>query len=267
MQVKVLFFGRLKELVGAAEEQVELPAGASVADLAAHYRGRVAQWSEFQPSLAVAVNQEYTDEEARLKAGDEVAFLPPVSGGAETSPPSRDRIELVRAPIATAEIVAALKAPGDGAVVVFDGIVRDHSGEPRSGGERSGRGLQLQSAQPERGERKTLYLDYEAYEPMALAALRGIAREIHARFDVDAVALVHRLGRLAIGESSVLIAVSSAHRAAAFEACRYALEQVKRTVPIWKKEYFAGGAVWVEGAPLRAGRETAGSAAGPRGSR
>jgi len=238
VQVKVLFFGRLKDLVGAAEEQVELPAGASVADLAAHYRSRVARWSEFQPSLAVAVNQEYADEEARLKAGDEVAFLPPVSGGGQAEPgPSRDRIELVHSPIATAEIVAALKSPGDGAVVVFDGIVRDHS-----------------------GARKTLYLDYEAYEPMALAALRKIARELHARFDVDAVAIVHRLGRLEIGETSVLIAVSSAHRAAAFDACRHAIEQVKRTVPIWKKEYFAGGEVWVEGQPLQAGKEAAGPA-------
>jgi molybdopterin synthase catalytic subunit len=247
VQVKVLFFGRLKDLVGAAEEQVELPAAASVADLAAHYRGRVAQWSEFQPSLAVAVNQEYAGEETRLKAGDEVAFLPPVSGGGVAEPAgSRDCVELTRAPIHAEEIVAALKAPSDGAVVVFDGIVRDHS-----------------------GERKTLYLDYEAYEPMALAALREIARDLHTRFEVDALALVHRLGRLAIGETSVLIAVSSAHRAAAFDACRHAIERVKRTVPIWKKEYFADGAVWVEGEPLRAARETAGSTlgAGPRRNR
>jgi len=260
VQVKVLFFGRLKELVGAAEEQVEMPAGASVADLAAHYRGRVARWSEFQPSLAVAVNQEYADEEACLKSGDEVAFLPPVSGGAEREPgQGRDRIELVHSPIATAEIVAALKSPGDGAVVVFDGIVRDHSGAPRSSGERSARELALQPSQPAAaGRRKTLYLDYEAYQPMALAALGEIARDLHARFDVDVVAIVHRLGRLEIGETSVLIAVSSAHRAAAFDACRHAIEQVKRTVPIWKKEYCADGEVWVAGQPLPARREAAG---------
>jgi len=107
------------------------------------------------------------------------------------------------------------------------------------------------------GARKTLYLDYEAYEPMALAALREIAAELHARFDVDAVAIVHRLGRLEIGETSVLIAVSSAHRAAAFDACRRAIEQVKRAVPIWKKEYFADGEGWVEGQPLPARREAA----------
>jgi molybdopterin synthase catalytic subunit len=245
VQVRVLFFGRLKELVGAAEEEVELPAGASVADLAALYRSRVASWTEFQVSLAVAVNQEYANLEARLEAGDEVAFLPPVSGGAAPEQArNRDRIELVRAPIATGEIVNGLKAPGDGAVVVFDGIVRDHS-----------------------GARKTLHLDYEAYEPMALAALGEIARELHSHFEVDAVALVHRLGRLEIGETSVLIAVSSAHRAAAFEACRHAIEQVKRTVPIWKKEYFADGAVWVEGHPLPAGREAVASAGRGTGAR
>ena len=272
MQVKVLFFGRLKDLVGADEERVELPAGASVGDLAAHYRGRVERWSEFQPSLAVAVNQEYADEEARLNAGDEVAFLPPVSGGAESRPAeARDRVALTHAPIAAAEIVAALKSPGDGAVVVFDGIVRDHSGGPRSGDERSSREHGLQPSQPAAaGRRKTLYLDYEAYQPMALAALRVIIRELRARFDVDAVAIVHRLGRLEIGETSVLIAVSSAHRAAAFDACRHAIEQVKRTVPIWKKEYFADGAVWVEGQPLpsplaagQAGREAAPARRGP----
>lgn len=229
MQVKVLFFGQLKDLVGRAEDEVELPAGARVADLVSHYQRRVARWEEFRPSLAVAVNQEYAESTAPLRAGDEVAFLPPVSGGAE-----RDRVELTRAPIATAEIIAALKAPADGAVVVFDGIVRNHS-----------------------GQRQTLYLDYEAYEPMALAAMRQIAAELRERFSVDAVAVVHRLGRLQIGETSVLIAVSAPHRAAAFEACRHAIERLKRGVPLWKKEYFADGAVWVEGEPLAPLREAA----------
>jgi molybdopterin synthase catalytic subunit len=136
-----------------------------------------------------------------------------------------DAIELVREPIRVADLLAHVKAPADGAVVVFDGIVRDNfQGRP------------------------TLYLDYEAYEPMALAKLREIAAEMRRRFAVDRIALVHRLGRLAIGESSVLIAVSAPHRAAAFNACRFAIEAIKRSVPIWKKEYFSDGAVWVEGA-------------------
>ncbi|MFQ5694715.1 MAG: molybdopterin converting factor subunit 1 [Terriglobia bacterium] len=219
MQVKVLFFGQLKDLIGAAEEEVELPAGARVADLVSRYRERFPRWREFQPSIAVAVNQEYADTAAPLHGGDEIAFLPPVSGGA-----ARDRVELTRAPLLRQEIIAGVKAPADGAVVVFDGIVRDHS-----------------------GDRETLYLEYEAYEPMALVTMRKIVADLHARFAVDAVALVHRLGRLEIGETSVLIAVSAAHRGAAFEACRRAIEQLKRTVPLWKKEYFADGAVWVEG--------------------
>jgi len=223
MQVKVLFFGQLKDVVGAAEERVELPERARVADLVSRYRQRFPRWEEFQPSIAVAVNQEYADSAAPLSGGDEVAFLPPVSGGEH-----RDCVELTQDSIPGQQVLAAVKAPGDGAVAVFDGIVRDHS-----------------------GDRKTLYLDYEAYEPMALAKMRRIAADIHGRFQVDAVAILHRLGRLQIGDTSVFIAVSAPHRAAAFDACRYAIETLKRTVPIWKKEYFADGAVWVEG--VRAG--------------
>ncbi len=219
MNVKVLFFGQLRELVGASEESVELPAGASVADLITHYQQRVPRLREFRPSLAVAVNQEYADATAALCSGDEVAFIPPVSGGAPET-----RIELARAPIEREVLVAGVKAPPDGAVVVFEGIVRNHS-----------------------GGRETLYLDYEAYEAMALVKMRGIAADLRERFPIDGLAMVHRLGRLQIGEASVLIAVSAAHRAAAFEACRAAIDQLKRTVPIWKKEYFADGAVWAEG--------------------
>ena len=218
MQVKVLFFGQLKDVVGAAEDRVELPEGASVDDLLAHYRKRFPRWEQFRPSLAVAVNQEYADGAARLRGGDEVALLPPVSGG------GHDRVELPRAPIVPQEILAGVKAPADGAVVVFDGIVRNHS-----------------------GDRPTLYLDYEAYEPMALRQMEEIVAEVRTRWAVDRIALVHRLGRLQIGETSVLIAVSAPHRADAFDACRHAIERLKRVVPIWKKEYFADGAVWVEG--------------------
>lgn len=138
---------------------------------------------------------------------------------------SADLVELVAEPIRAAELVAAVKGAGDGAVVVFDGIVRNHS-----------------------QGRATLHLEYEAYRPMALAQMRGIVAEMRRRFAIDRVALVHRLGRLETGESSVLIAVSAAHRAAAFDACRYAIETLKHSVPIWKKEYFADGEVWVEGA-------------------
>jgi molybdopterin synthase catalytic subunit len=134
------------------------------------------------------------------------------------------RIEIVDTPILTEAIVAAIKAGSDGAVCVFDGIVRDNT----------------------RG-RKTLYLDYEAYREMALEQMRGLAAEAVAKFGVREVAMVHRLGRLMVGETSVLIAVASAHRGAAFEACRWLIDTLKTSVPIWKKETFVDGAVWADG--------------------
>ena len=223
MRVKVLFFGRLKEIVGRAEDEAELSEGARVEDLFARYGRRFPELAQFAPSVVASVNQEFAEWRAPLASGDEVAFLPPVSGGQQVQV-SEDIYELVRAPIRAAEIVAQLKAPEDGAVVVFDGIVRNNS-----------------------GGRATLYLDYEAYEPMALAKMREIGAEIRAKLPVHRLALVHRLGRLEIGETSVFIAVSSPHRRAAFDACRFAIDTLKRSVPIWKKEYFQDGSVWAEG--------------------
>ena len=196
-------------------------------DLFARYGSRFPELARFRSSVVPSVNQEFAEWRAPLRGDDEVAFLPPVSGGLPGSmgtAVSEDICELVRTPIPAAEIVASLKAPQDGAVVVFDGIVRNHS-----------------------GGRRTLYLDYEAYEPMALSKMREIGAEIHRKFSVRRIAMVHRLGRLEIGETSVLIAVSSPHRGAAFDACRYAIDTLKHSVPIWKKEYFADGAVWAEG--------------------
>ena len=142
----------------------------------------------------------------------------------ENGTPTDDRIELMRAPIATEEFARHVRNPEDGAIATFDGCVRNHS-----------------------HGRATLYLEYEAYEPMALEKLRAIAAEVHARFAIHRVAIAHRLGRLEIGDTSVFIAVSAAHRAPALEACRWAIDSLKRTVPIWKKEFFADGAVWAEG--------------------
>jgi molybdopterin synthase catalytic subunit len=231
MRVHVLFFGRLKEIVGRAEDVTEVGEGASVADLFARYGERYPELIGFRKSVVASVNQAFTDWRSLLTENDEVAFLPPVSGGSgiESSgavrvEAPRDLFELVRDPIRVAEIVAQLKAPEDGAVSVFEGIVRNHS-----------------------AGRRTLYLDYEAYEPMALAKLREIGETIRARFAINRLAIVHRLGHLDIGETSVFIGVSSAHRGAAFDACRFAIDTLKRTVPIWKKEYFADGAIWAEG--------------------
>lgn len=136
-------------------------------------------------------------------------------------------VDIVRDTIATDSILAGIKAGGDGAVCVFDGIVRDNT----------------------RG-RRTLHLDYEAYEAMALKQLQDLRVDAIARFGVRDVAIVHRLGRLAVGETSVLIAVASAHRGAAFDACRWVIDTLKTTVPIWKKEQFEDGAVWADGEPF-----------------
>lgn len=141
-----------------------------------------------------------------------------------SEPDQNDLILLVRESIEHAALVEHVRQPEDGAVVTFDGCVRNHS-----------------------HGRRTLYLDYEAYESMALAKMREIAEQIHEKFPIHRVAIAHRLGRLAIGETSVFIAVSSAHRPAAFEACRHAIDTLKRSVPIWKKEYFEDGAVWADG--------------------
>ena len=141
-----------------------------------------------------------------------------------TAAHSEDRIEITRALIPNAEIAVQVRTDGDGAVVAFDGCVRNQS-----------------------HGRATLYLEYEAYEAMALAKMQEIAAHIHAQYAICKVAMVHRLGRLEIGETSVFIAVSAEHRAAAFDACRYAIDTLKKTVPIWKKEFFADGAVWADG--------------------
>jgi molybdopterin synthase catalytic subunit len=141
-----------------------------------------------------------------------------------TTPLHHDIFQLVREAIDRSALVRLVRAPEDGAIVTFDGFVRNQS-----------------------HNRPTLYLDYEAYESMALAKMREISSLLHEKFAIHRVAIVHRLGRLEIGETSVFIAVSAPHRAAAFDACRFAIDTLKRTVPIWKKEYFEDGAVWADG--------------------
>ncbi len=218
----MLFFGQLKDIVGVAQEDAELSEGSRVEDLFERYGQRFPKLAEFRPSIAASVNQEYAGWRATLASGDEVAFLPPVSGGAPAA--ADDIFRLVREPIKSQEISESLKGPEDGALVVFDGFVRNSfKGHP------------------------TEYLVYEAYEPMAYAKMRELGAQMREKFAIHRLAIVHRLGRLEIGETSIVIAVSSPHRAAAFEACRYGIDTLKRTVPIWKKEHFVGGAVWADG--------------------
>ncbi len=221
MRVTVLFFGVLKEMLASESQTLDLPQGATVDAVLGHFRELMPQQPKLWSTLAVAVNQSYARGSCLLRDGDEVALLPPVSGGCAPA------IALVTEPIDAESLVRDIKQGEDGAVVVFDGIVRNNT----------------------RG-RRTLCLVYEAYPEMALRQMQDLAAQAIAVHGVRQVAMVHRLGRLEVGETSVLIAVSSAHRAQAFEACRWLIDTLKKTVPIWKKEHFEDGAVWADGEPF-----------------
>lgn len=240
MRVRVLLFGVLKDIYQRGWEELELNPGATMADVIEVYRRQAPEQRTLFPVLALSVNQQYVQLDHRLNDGDEVALLPPVSGGLD-SPPTSDgktgdgpqiapgtsfRCEIVRERISTS-FLAGLRQGEDGAVVVFEGIVRNNT----------------------RG-RETLYLDYEAYEPMALTQMNALAEKALNNYEIREIVIVHRLGRIEISETSVLIAVAAAHRGAAFDACRFAIDTLKRTVPIWKKEYFVDGAVWADGEPF-----------------
>ena len=225
MKIKVLLFGLLKDIAGRSTETLELEDGALVRDVLAYYSQTIPRFEAMIPALAISVAEEYARPDRALREGDEVGLLPPVSGG---STQVRDgEVVIVREPIDKQAVVTRLQHPADGAIVVFDGIVRDNT----------------------RG-RRTVHLEYESYEAMALKQMKSLATESRTRFGVRAVSIIHRLGRLEIGETSVLIAVASAHRGVAFDACRWIIDTLKKTVPIWKKEYFEDGAVWADGEPF-----------------
>jgi molybdopterin converting factor subunit 1 len=235
MQVRVLFFGMLKDLAGRSSDLLSLPEQATLNDVVVHYEDLIPRLVQLASSIAVSINQEFAGPDSKLKEGDEIAFLPPVSGGSrdperDVEDRGRSYSSIVREKINTPAILAELKQPSDGAAVVFEGVVRDNT----------------------RG-RRTLYLDYEAYEEMALKQMDVLASQALQQFPIRDVAMVHRLGRLEVGETSVLIVVGSAHRAAAFDAGRWLIDTLKRTVPIWKKEYFEDGAVWADGEPFPSG--------------
>lgn len=244
MQVSVQYLGILREFVGRASEHVETDEGTTLGSFYAILQGRTPKLAQFHHAVALAVNYEYSGADRVLQHGDEVALIPPVSGGAPepgAAPPwiqDTQHAALVRRPINGLAITAALKQPEDGAVVVFDGVVRNQT----------------------RG-RRTIYLEYSAYEEMALRQMEQLAAQALTNFAVRDIWIVHRLGRLEIGETSVYIAVASAHRAAAFEACRWVIDTLKKTVPIWKKEHFVDGAVWADGEPFPPEVPVAGSGA------
>ena len=232
MQVRVLFFGVLKDLVGRAEDSLSLPEPAVLRDVLTYYEARIPELKTLSSSIAMSINRQYAPPESKLQPQDEVALLPPVSGGGQDAAldPGVGRVpwvKITRERIDTAGLLKEIQCPTDGAVVVFEGIVRDNS----------------------RG-RRTLFLDYEAYEEMALQQMKSLVEQAWSRFPIREALIVHRIGRLAIGEASVVILVASAHRAAAFDAGRWLIDTLKQTVPIWKKEYFADGAVWADGEPF-----------------
>ncbi len=233
MRVKVLFFGMLKDIVGSSEEQLTVADGAQLRSIFDHYASRFPRLGQLSSSIVLARNHEFSDASVCVTDGDEVAFLPPVSGGSaaaeityshEIDDEAGHFFALTRKPIDTRALIERIVAGEDGAVVNFEGVVRNNS----------------------KG-RQTLYLEYECYEPMAIKTLATIGREISASYPIGRIAMVHRLGRMEIGETSVAVIVTAPHRKPAFDAALEGINRLKRLVPIWKKEHFVDGEVWVEG--------------------
>jgi molybdopterin synthase catalytic subunit len=236
VRIRVLFFGSLRDVAGAREDSLEMPSGAALSAVFEHYSARFPRLKDMAASVVLALNQEFSSPSSLLKEGDEVAFLPPVSGG------SMPRLERYTHEIADPEtgnffaltretihvhgdsVIARLLRGEDGAFVNFEGVARNNTkGRP------------------------TRYLEYECYEPMAVKIMAQIGGEIARAFPIGRIAMVHRLGRIEIGETSVAVVVTAPHRKPAFEAALEGINRLKRTVPIWKKEYFADGEVWVDG--------------------
>ncbi|MFL6275093.1 MAG: molybdenum cofactor biosynthesis protein MoaE [Blastocatellia bacterium] len=218
IKITALLFGQARETAGAAQLEIEVAPPATVAAAFAVLVAAHPKLAAMERSLLFAINEEYAGREQALNDGDRLAVLPPVSGGA-----GADIIEITREPIDIPGLRARLLTGESGAVVIFDGVARNNT----------------------KG-RRTRFLEYEGYEAMALKTMTQIADEVHERWPINHVGIVHRLGRIEITESSVVIIVASAHRGVAFEACRYAIDRLKKIVPIWKKEYFEDGEVWVE---------------------
>jgi molybdopterin synthase catalytic subunit len=219
MKVKVRLFGSLREEAGQPELEIELQGGARVADLRALLAGRLPAVAAFGDRLRLAVNLELAGEDVPLSEGDEVALLPPVAGGAGAT----RRCTLSEEPLDEAAVVARVAARDTGGVVTFVGTVRD-----------SARGHEIE------------YLEYEAYPEMAEREMEKIAEEAARRWPGTRVAIAHRVGHLEIGDAAVVIAACAPHRGEAFEACRFAIDTLKVTVPIWKKEMAVDGAYWVD---------------------
>lgn len=241
MNVRVRLFARQRELAGTSRIELDLPEGATIEDAWAAVVEQTPELASGRPYLRFARNAAYAEPGTALSDGDEVACIAPVAGGSGEEDAGDDRVrhlELTAAPIdddLLARLRAEVATDADGAVVAFEGRTRETAGTPAPGEE--------EEAARHAGKR-VLALGYEAYEEMALSVLAAIAAEIEARFDVRRLAIVHRTGRVPLGEDSVAVVVASPHRGAAFDACRYAIDELKGRAPIWKAEQFADGSVW-----------------------
>jgi molybdopterin synthase catalytic subunit/molybdopterin converting factor small subunit len=220
IKVTALLFGQAREWAGSSSIDLVLALPATVESVFETLKSMHPRLGEMRRSLLFAVNEEYADLSHPLVEGDRIAVLPPVSGGEASR---CDIFEITREPIDIADLRKRLLEGDSGAVVVFDGVARNNT----------------------KG-RRTLFLEYEGYEPMSLRTMEQIGSEVHESWAINRLGIIHRLGRIEICESSVVIIVTSAHRKIAFEACHYAIDRLKKIVPIWKKEYFEDGAVWVE---------------------
>lgn len=216
VSIRVLFFGAARDVVDANPLDLSLEAPATVGSAFQSLVEKFSPLERFGRSLLFAVNQEYATRDTLLKENDELAVFPPVSGG------SHDFFELTTEPIDVGMVARRVVLPECGATVTLDGYAREWT----------------------KGKR-TLYLVYEAYDAMALTEMQRLGTEAHQKFDIAHLGIVHRTGRLEIGETSVVIAASAPHRQAAFQACEWAIKELKRTVPIWKKEVFENGEAWV----------------------
>jgi len=219
VRVRVRLFARYREALGRERLEVDLPEGGTVEAAWSAIADRHPQLAPYRPFTLFAVGQDYVSPDHRLRPDDELFLFPPVSGGGAGA----DIYRVVTEPLSPDAIAAEVDDPGAGGIVIFSGVVRN-----------------------ETGGRPVKFLEYEAHAPMAEVKMREIGEAVRVRWPgVRRVAMLHRIGRLEIGEASVLIAVAAAHRGDAFEACRYAIDTLKRIVPVWKKEHFEDGEVWV----------------------
>jgi molybdopterin converting factor subunit 1 len=228
VRIRVLFFGIIRDVVGLREDSLEIPSGGNLGSVFEHYAARFPKLRGMAASTVLALNQQFSSPAAPVADGDEVAFLPPVSGGSvythHLADPAGHFYALTREPIDGTAIARQLLRGEDGAFVNFEGVARNNT----------------------KG-RATRFLEYECYEAMAVKMMAQIGAEIARTHAIGRIAMVHRLGRIEISETSVAVVVTAPHRKPAFEAALEGINQLKKLVPVWKKEYFVDGEVWVDG--------------------